>query len=250
MHHKEILDSISYAKRLQNAILPPLSEINENIPNSFIIYKPKDIVAGDFYWAEKTTNFYFIAAADCTGHGVPGAMVSMVCINALNRTVNELGIIETGKILDKVRELLLDVFKKSGEEIKDGMDISLCRIDKTNNEIQWSGANNPLWFFKNNELIEIKADKQPIGKSYDPKPFTSHIIKITSPIDFYMFTDGYADQFSASNKKMTKKKFKDLIIEIHDKPLDLQRRLVDDYFIGWKGNAEQIDDVCVIGIRV
>ncbi len=247
---KEIVDSITYAKRLQDAILPPLSEITENITESFILYKPKDIVAGDFYWAEKTKSYFFIAAADCTGHGVPGAMVSMVCSNALNRTVNEFGIIETGKILDNVRDLVLDTFKKSGEEIKDGMDISLCRIDKTNNEIQWSGANNPLWYFINNELIEIKADKQPIGKYDDPKPFTTHLLKLPIPTNFYMFTDGYADQFSSDDKKMTKKRFKDIVTSAQTKTMTEQKQIINDFFADWKKNADQVDDVCVIGIRI
>lgn len=248
--NKDIYDSITYAKRLQDAILPPLKEIEENIHENFVLYKPKDIVAGDFYWAEMTSNFYFIAAADCTGHGVPGAMVSMVCSNALNRTVNEFGIIETGKILDNVRDIVLDTFKKSDEEIKDGMDISLFRIDKVNNEIQWSGANNPLWYFVDGELIEIKADKQPIGKYDEPKPFTTHNLKLATPTNFYMFTDGYADQFSPDDKKMTKKRFKNLIVSSQTKTMGEQKQIINDYFDSWRGDSEQVDDVCVIGIRI
>jgi serine phosphatase RsbU (regulator of sigma subunit) len=248
--NKDITDSINYAKRLQDAILPPLKEVRENLPESFILYKPKDIVAGDFYWAEKTDHFYFIAAADCTGHGVPGAMVSMVCSNVLNRTVSEFGIVETGKILDNVRELVLDTFKKSGEQIMDGMDISLCRVDKKNSEIQWSGANNPLWYFIDNELIEIKADKQPIGKYADAQPFTSHSLKLPSGTNIYMFTDGYADQFSPADKKMTKKKFKEVVISSQNKTMNEQNKILSDFFESWKGNSEQVDDVCVIGIRI
>jgi serine phosphatase RsbU (regulator of sigma subunit) len=248
-HQKEIIDSITYAKRLQDAILPPLSEINENISENFVLFKPKDIVAGDFYWAEKTENYYFIAAADCTGHGVPGAMVSMVCSNALNRTVNEFGITETGKILDNVRELVLDVFKKSGEEINDGMDISLCRIANKNNEIQCSGANNPLWYFIDNELIEIKANKQPIGKYAATKPFTTHSLVLPSSTNLYMFTDGYADQFSSDDKKMTKKRFKDVVISVQAKTMAEQAKIINEFFENWRQNAEQVDDVCVIGIR-
>ncbi|OFY96635.1 MAG: hypothetical protein A3K10_11215 [Bacteroidetes bacterium RIFCSPLOWO2_12_FULL_31_6] len=248
--NKDITDSITYAKRLQDAILAPLAEIKANISDYFVLYKPKDIVAGDFYWAEKIENYYFIAAADCTGHGVPGAMVSMVCSNALNRTVNEFGITETGKILDNVRDLVLDTFKKSGEEIKDGMDISLCRIDKVNNEIQWSGANNPLWYFVDNELIEIKADKQPIGKYDEPKPFTTHTLKLPTTTNLYMFTDGYADQFSSDDKKMTKKRFKDIVTSVQNKTMTEQKQIINDFFVEWKKNAEQVDDVCVIGMRI
>ena len=249
-HQKEIIDSIRYAQRIQKAILPRRSEIHTVLPESFILYQPKDIVAGDFYWAEKTRDYYFIAAADCTGHGVPGALVSMVCSNALNRTVNEFGISETGKILDKARELVLDAFKKSGEEIKDGMDISLLRISKAGSEIQWSGANNPLWYFLNDELVEVKADKQAIGKNEAPQPFTTHHLELSKGTNLYLFTDGYADQFNASGKKMTKKKFKDLVISVQGKSMPEQKQVLTYFFENWKGPIEQIDDVCVIGIRM
>jgi len=162
--NKETTDSIKYAKRLQEAILPPLSFIKQYLPEHFVLYKPKDIVAGDFYWfyASPKEDCIYIAAADCTGHGVPGAMVSVVCSNALNRTVKEFGITDPGEILDKVRELVIETFEKSESEVKDGMDIALLQIkksDKENIEIQFSGANNPLWYVKKNELKEIKADK-------------------------------------------------------------------------------------------
>ncbi|MES2836229.1 MAG: tetratricopeptide repeat protein [Bacteroidota bacterium] len=256
-HQKEVIDSITYAKRLQKAILPPRSEIQQNLPHSFVLYKPKDIVAGDFYWADKIENFYFIAAADCTGHGVPGAMVSMVCSSALNRAVNEFGITETGKILDKVRELVVDAFKKSDDEIKDGMDISLCRIDKTNRIIQWSGAHNPLWYFVKNELVELKADKQPIGKYEFAQPFTTHNLELAQGTNLYLFTDGYADQFGGASpleeragKKMTKKKMKDLFVSVQDKTMSEQKQILENYFANWKQNTEQVDDVLIIGITV
>jgi Tfp pilus assembly protein PilF len=180
----EILDSITYAKRIQSAILPPQRIIKEFLPNSFILYKPKDIVAGDFYWLEPpidNSKPIMMAAADCTGHGVPGAMVSVVCNNALNRSVREYGLTEPGKILDKTREIVIEEFQKSDEEVKDGMDISLCCLN--NKTLSWSGANNPLWIVtKNNandvaELIEIKPDKQPIGKYADTKQFITHTIE-------------------------------------------------------------------------
>ncbi len=250
LQKKEIIDSITYAKRLQKAILPHRSQILDNIPQSFVIYLPKDIVAGDFYWAENVNDYYYIAAADCTGHGVPGAMVSMVCSNAMNRAVNEYMLTETGPILDKVRELVLTTFIKGGDDIQDGMDISLCRINKFTKEIQWSGANNSLWYFNNNELQEVKADKQPIGKYAYAKPFTSHIVQADINTNYYLFTDGFADQFGADEKKMTKKRFKDLIISVQEKDMATQKQLILEYFNTWKGDAEQIDDVCVIGITV
>ena len=161
---KEILDSITYAKRLQEAILPPFSLIQKHLPDSFIYYKPKDIVAGDFYWMEHKNNITFIAAADCTGHGVPGAMVSVVCSNALNRAVLEFNITEPGLILDKARELVLETFAKSDTDVKDGMDISLCAIHHSDNLVKWSGANNPLWYLQNNQIHELTASKQPSAK--------------------------------------------------------------------------------------
>ena len=197
----EIIESITYAKRLQQAILPPTDFIDKHIRNNFILYKPKDIVAGDFYWAENINDLIFIAAADSTGHGVPGAMVSVVCSNALNRTVKEFKVFETGKILDKTRELVLETFEKSISEVKDGMDISLLCIDVKNKSIFWSGANNPLWYIQDNEWKEIKADKQPIGKSDNPKPFTTHTIEYKDNSTFYLFTDGLADQFGGVHGK-------------------------------------------------
>ena len=198
---KEIIDSISYAKRLQEAILPPQEFINKHISNNFILYKPKDLVAGDFYWAESIGDLFFIAAADSTGHGVPGAMVSVVCSNALNRTVKEFGLTQTGKILDKTRELVVETFEKSASEVKDGMDISLLCIDAKNKTITWSGANNALWYIQNNELLIIKPDKQPIGKTENPSPFTTHEIEYNTNMTFYLFTDGFADQFGGEKGK-------------------------------------------------
>jgi serine phosphatase RsbU (regulator of sigma subunit) len=274
---KEILDSIHYAKRLQEAILPPLSFINEHLPNNFVLYQPKDVVAGDFYWAEMKDDKFFIAAADCTGHGVPGAMVSVVCSNALNRTVNEFGITDTGKILNKTRELVLETFAKGNAEVKDGMDISLLCIDKKNNKAFWSGANNPLWYidpvtscaphsvtsieFEKStasglesaqpEIKEIKADKQPIGKTDNPKPYTTHEIELKPGIQFYLFTDGYADQFGGpKGKKFKYKQLEELLLENANKNMQEQHQTLITKFSEWKGDLEQVDDVCVIGVRL
>ena len=269
---KEILDSIHYAKRLQEAILPPLHFINEHVPNNFVLYQPKDVVAGDFYWAEIKDDKFFIAAADSTGHGVPGAMVSVVCSNALNRTVNEFGITDTGKILDKTRELVLETFAKGNSEVKDGMDISLLCIDKSNNKVYWSGANNPLWYVKSSvtssavekstdtgldsarpdiQLIEIKADKQPIGKSEITKPFTAHEIALQDGMQFYLFTDGFADQFGGpKGKKFMYKQLENLLISISHESMEIQKQKLEDVFKNWKGDLEQVDDVCVIGVKI
>ena len=248
---KEIFDSISYAKRLQEAILPPKEFVNTHVANNFIYYQPKDIVAGDFYWAEKVGEKFFIAAADSTGHGVPGAMVSVVCSNALNRTIKEFKLTETGKILDKTRELVIETFEKSASEVKDGMDISLLCIDSKNKNIYWSGANNPLWYIQDNELKEIKADKQPIGKSDYPKPFTTHQIEYRENMTFYLFTDGLADQFGGPNgKKFKYKQFSDLLVKNNNLSQNQQAEIINKAFSDWKGDLEQVDDVCVIGIKL
>lgn len=257
---KEIIESITYAKRLQEAILPPQEFVNAHLPNNFILYKPKDLVAGDFYWAEHIGDLFFIAAADSTGHGVPGALVSVVCSNALNRSVKEFNLKDTGKILDKTRELVLETFAKSTSEVKDGMDISLLCIDPKNRKIFWSGANNPIWYIhhntnsdnsENKELFEIKADKQPIGKSDHEKPFTTHHIPYVENTTFYLFTDGFADQFGGPNgKKFKYKQLSELLLSVSSKPIKNQAKIIHAKFEAWKGNLEQVDDVCLIGLKI
>lgn len=259
--NREILDSITYAKRLQDAILPAVDYWHQTLPESFILYKPKDIVAGDFYWLEKHTvtngsvseDYIFFAAADCTGHGVPGAMVSVICCNALNRSVLEFNLIEPGKILDKTRELVISTFNKSVENVKDGMDISLGCLNVKTNQLLWSGANNPLWLVPSGskEIIEWKPDKQPIGTYADEKPFNTHSMVLEPNTTIYMFTDGYADQFGGENgKKFKYKQFKESVLAIHDRPMEEQKEHLETTFESWKGALEQVDDVCVIGIRI
>ncbi len=252
-NQKEIIDSITYAKRLQLAILPADNEIKKHLPDSFIYYHPKGIVAGDFYWMEHLDDVTYIAAADSTGHGVPGAMVSVVCSNALNRAVKEFGLRDTGKILDKTRELVLETFAKSGEEIKDGMDISLCGINASTYKMQWSGANNPLLYIKNKgaELLEIKADKQPIGKTDNPNPFTTHLLELQKGDTIYLMTDGYPDQFGGDKgKKYKYKQLEDLLLANSGKSLEEQKNILSQSFNNWKGSLEQVDDVTLIGIRI
>lgn len=249
--NKEILDSINYAKRLQDAILPSDNSVKQSLPESFILYQPKDIVAGDFYWFEQLEDLIFLAAADCTGHGVPGAMVSVVCSNALHRAVKEFNITDPGKILDKVRELVIETFEKSESEVKDGMDISLCTLNKTTGELNWAGANNPLWIISNGELKEIKADKQPIGVYYDIKCFTTHTIQLDKREVIYLFTDGFVDQFGGDNgKKFKSANFKKLLLSLENETMESQKRIISNVFERWKGDLEQIDDVCMIGVRI
>lgn len=249
--NKEITDSIQYAKRIQAAILPSNSIINESLPNNFIYYKPKDIVAGDFYWLEKLNDSILIAAADCTGHGVPGAMISVVCCNALNRSVREHQLIEPNQILIKTREIVIQEFEKSEEEVKDGMDISLCKINFHTNQLSWSGANNPLWIIRDGELLETKADKQPIGKFEIEKPFTQHVVEIHKNDKIYLFTDGYQDQFGGEKgKKFKAAKLKELLLSIQSEEMERQKEIINTTFENWKSDVDQVDDVCIIGIRI
>ncbi|MDF1672288.1 MAG: tetratricopeptide repeat protein [Vicingaceae bacterium] len=249
--NKEITDSIQYAKRIQNAILPPNKVVKEYLQESFIYYKPKDIVAGDFYWLEHSKNKVLFAAADCTGHGVPGAMVSVVCNNGLNRSVREYGLTDPGEILNKTREIVVQEFEKSEEDVKDGMDIALCSIE--GNKLQYAGAHNPLWIIRKDaeEIEEIKANKQPIGQFDNPEPYTTHPLELKEGDSLYIFSDGYADQFGGEKgKKLKTTNFKKLLLSIQTEPMEKQKQLIDEAFEKWKGNLEQLDDVCVIGVRI
>ena len=247
--NKEITASISYAKRIQSAILPDDKMIKDHFKDSFILYKPKDIVAGDFYWFDVIDGTTLIAAADCTGHGVPGALVSVVCNNALNRAVREFGLLKPSDILDKVTDLVIEQFEKSDEDVKDGMDIALCSIK--GNNLEYSGANNPLWIIRNKDIIETKAVKQPVGKFDKRAPFINHEITLNDSDSVYLFSDGYIDQFGGpKGKKLKAKPFRELLLSMNELSMESQKDLLDDKFESWRGDLEQIDDVCVIGVRV
>ena len=251
--NKEILDSIEYAKRIQTAILPPSKTVAELLKDSFVLYLPKDIVAGDFYWMDTLGDDIYFAACDCTGHGVPGAMVSVICNYVLNTSVNEFSLRSPGAIFDKSRELLVENFAKSDEDVKDGMDASMCALNFKNMTLQWSGANNPLWIYRiaTGTIEEYKPDKQPIGKGYELKPFTTHDIVLNSGDIIYVFTDGYADQFGGErNKKLTRSKFRELLLRLAQLPMDQQRNELLDFHNQYRGSQEQVDDICVIGVRV
>jgi len=249
LKNNETLDSIKYAKRIQSAILPSDNMLQKALPNSFVLYKPKDIVSGDFYWLEEIDGIKFFAVADCTGHGVPGAMISVICHNALNRAVREFYLLQPSRILDKTRELIVKEFEKSEESVSDGMDITLCCIK--DNKLQYAGAHNPLWICRNNELIETKADKQPIGKFEFSTKFTNHEIELQTGDLIYLNTDGYADQFGGpEGKKMKRKYLKSYLTEISSMPLVQQKSRLDTTFEEWKGTFEQIDDVCIMGVKV
>ena len=249
--NREILDSITYAKRIQTAILPADKFVKEHLKDSFIIYKPKDVVAGDFYWVEPIGNDVLFAVADCTGHGVPGALVSVVCHNALNRAVREFKLISPAEILDKTREIILNEFQKSDENVNDGMDISIGKLNLETKQLEWSGANSPLWIINQNEIIELAPSKQPIGQFTNYEPFKNSVVQLKSKDTVYLFSDGYADQFGGEKgKKLKSKKMKEIVLSIQNRSMSDQKIYLESFFEDWKSNLEQLDDVCVVGFRI
>jgi serine phosphatase RsbU (regulator of sigma subunit) len=247
-----IMDSIRYAKRIQQTILPRDVFIEKNLPQSFILYKPKDIVSGDFYWAERVANRIFIAAVDCTGHGVPGAFVSIVGYNSLNRTVMEFKLTKPGEILNKLNDLVVDTFvRHSDSDIKDGMDMSLLTIDQDTGAIEFAGAQNPLYIVNAEGLVEIKGNKQPIGSSLEAKYFDNHVVDAQKGDMLYLFSDGYIDQFGGpKGKKFMRKRFKEILQSIHQMDVQTQKLHLDNTIKDWMKDEDQLDDILVIGIRV
>jgi len=226
----------------------------------FILYKPKDIVSGDFYYAlsHKTTDSpvekFYMCTADCTGHGVPGAFMSMLNISYLNESIIEKNISKPSKVLDHIRTEIISSLNPEGseEESKDGMDCVLCAFDFENMELEYAAANNPLWLYRDGKLTEYKADKMPVGKYNDEmKPFTSNIVKLQPGDIVYTFTDGYADQFGGpKGKKFKYKQLEEKILEYASLPMDDQKQRLNDTIESWKGNLEQVDDILVIGIKI
>ena len=257
--NKHIMDSIRYAKRIQNAILPPDKYVKELLPKSFILYKPKDIVSGDFYWMTKKNNLVIYAAVDCTGHGVPGAFMSIVGNNQLNYAIDVKKAREASKILDSLNQGVVDTLREKGNEklglsgVKDGMDLALVVIDYKNMKAQFAGANNPLCLVRDNEMIQIKGDKMAIGGNFDdelPK-FTNHEIDLKKGDVLYTFSDGYPDQFGGHDgRKFMVKKFRELLLEIHKNPIEEQEQILEDRLEQWRGKEEQVDDIIVIGVKI
>ena len=246
----EILSSIEYARRIQLAIMPDESMVRQLLGDAFVFYLPKDIVAGDFFWVEEMDEKIFFGVCDCTGHGVPGAMVSVLCHNALSRSVLEFQERIPGKLLEKTREILIDSFSKSQENVQDGMDASVGYIDRTNNILLWSGANLPIWIIRKNNLIEYLPNKQAIGIESKEKPFITHEIPLEKGDVIYAFTDGYADQFGGElGKKLTRSKFKQLLVSIHSLPIAEQKIQLSQFYYRYKKEEEQVDDICILGIK-
>ncbi|HEC44377.1 MAG TPA: tetratricopeptide repeat protein [Bacteroides sp.] len=250
---QEITDSIQYASRIQNAILPPDSMLSK-LQEHFILYKPRDIVSGDYYWMTLKDNKTIVAVADCTGHGVPGAFMSMLGISFMNEIVNKSDETQANEIMNQLRGNVISSLGQTGEEgeAQDGMDMALCVIDTNAMKIQYSGAYNPLYIIRNNELLEFKPDKMPIGIYMEKSdPFSNHDIDVEIGDAIYMFSDGYVDQFGgARQKKFMTKNFKELLLRINKKPMKEQRDILDNTIQEWMGAVEQIDDILVLGLRI
>lgn len=249
---KEILDSINYAQRIQQALLPPLHEVKASLPQSFILFKPKDIVSGDFYWHANAKEQVLIAAADCTGHGVPGAFMSTIGIEKLNEAVKDSE--HPGTILNLVNQGLKKVLRQNSakDATRDGMDIALCAFHKNSGQLSYAGANRPIWIIRKDSAVleEIKATKASIGGFTDDEQlFETHSLALQPGDCVYIFSDGFADQFGQSNKKLMTKKFKEVLVSISARPVDEQRDFLDHFIEDWKSGVEQTDDILVIGIR-
>jgi serine phosphatase RsbU (regulator of sigma subunit) len=250
---QEIMDSILYAQRIQKAILPSSEEVHKILPENFILFLPRDIVSGDFYWMTRQNDYSVFAAVDCTGHGVPGAFMSMLGVSFLNEIVNNIRKLKANLILEQLRTLVKTTLSQSYEgETKDGMDIALCILNHKTNELQYSGAFNPLYLIRDNKLMEIKADRMPIGIYHDSEPnFTNNKIQLQKLDCLYIFSDGYVDQFGGSSgKKLLTKTLKEILLKIHSEPMARQKDVLYETLHQWKGDYKQVDDILMMGIRI
>jgi serine phosphatase RsbU (regulator of sigma subunit) len=253
----EIISSINYAQRIQSALLPPQAYITELLNDNFIFYKPKEIVSGDFYWIKQVNHYIILVCADCTGHGVPGAFMSMLGITCLNEIVESREITQANQILNEMRKEIKHSLRQTGnkEESRDGMDMALCVLDIKKNILQYSGANNPLYIITHNHedavLKEIKADPMPVGVHFSSdKSFTNHEVQLEIGDAFYIFSDGFADQIGGiNNHRFTSEKFKKLLLDIHDHPMYEQKEILEQTLSDWMGEHSQRDDILVIGVR-
>ena len=251
---KEITDSIIYAKRIQSAILPENNKFDAYFKDHFIYFKPKNIVSGDFYWFAEKNSKKYIAVADCTGHGVPGAFLSMLGISFLNEIINKDIVLSPNLILNELQRLILKTLStkmEDGMATRDGMDISICALDFVKNTFEYAGANNPLFLIRDGELEELKTDKMPIGLHIrNDRHFANHIIELKGNDRIYLFSDGYMDQFNSNYKRFSKVRFKNLISGIHNLPFDEQKTILQNTIENWQVDSEQIDDMLIVGFSV
>jgi len=250
----QILDSIHYAERIQSAILPPETNLSKHLRDHFLLFKPRDIVSGDFYWTMEKNNKLLVAVADCTGHGVPGAFLSMLGIASMNEIVNRSKILKPHKILEQLRDILIKSLHQTGTrgEAQDGIEIALCVIDLKNHTMEYSGANRPLYIVRKDSVEHFRPDRMPIG-IYEQEfvPFTNHSIKLQKDDGIYLFSDGYVDQLGGPLRKTFRvKKFRKLLVEIQDQSMESQKQLLLQNLKDWQGDVEQIDDILVMGIKI
>jgi serine phosphatase RsbU (regulator of sigma subunit) len=254
--NEDLLSSIQYARLIQEAILPSVDRFSSAVPASFVFHAPRDIVSGDFYWIQEYNNKTLIAAVDCTGHGVPGAFMSIIGNNALNAAVREEGLTTPSLILDYLNEAVSDTLRHKTEDtmgIRDGMDIALISLDLHNHTLEYAGAYNPLYIIRDGKLIELKGDKFPIGMSIDDqlRKFTNHHVELMAGDAIYIFSDGFADQFGGNfGKKFKYDNFRSLLFDVHQLPPSEQLRAVRKRFNDWKGDLMQLDDTLLIGLRI
>jgi len=251
-HQKSIMDSINYAQTIQNSLLPSSQILKTYLPEHFILFKPRDIVSGDYYWFSEQEKHYYVAAADCTGHGVPGAFMSMLGMALMNEIINKHPDIDPDSLLNELRSQIIVTLHQKGDPsaAKDGMDMVVCKVDRNNNRMLFAGANNSLYLVRKKELTEYKTDKMPVSIHLVMKPFTGHEINLKPGDSVYLFSDGYADQFGGPRgKKFKYQPFKSLLISISEKEMHEQGLQLDREFEQWKGDADQVDDVVVIGLK-
>ncbi|MFT4601762.1 MAG: transcriptional regulator with GAF, ATPase, and Fis domain [Arenicella sp.] len=251
--NKHITDSIIYAKRIQDATLPSIGKVRSYLDDAFVLFKPKDIVSGDFYWVEQVGDTVLFSVVDCTGHGVPGAFLSLIGHNSLNQIVNELNIIEPAKILYQLDKIVYKTLQNNLEEtnIKDGMDMAICAYNKKTKVLHFSGAYNPLYMIRNNVMMEIKGDKIAIGSGQTERQYKNEEIQMQTGDCIYLFSDGYADQFGGERgKKFKYSRFKDLLVTHHKQPMMRQHDILDMCIDDWQGDLEQLDDICIIGVSI
>lgn len=252
--NKEIMADIRYASRIQHAILPGIEFINKNMHEYFILHQPKNHVSGDFYWVSCRGNKKIVAVGDCTGHGLSGALMHMLSSAYLNEIISNGNFETASDILERLRDYIMRSLNQTGElgETQDGLDIALCIIDCENKKLQFAGANNPVYVIKNKELTEIKGNRMPVGIHINfDKPFTNHTVDLESNDQIYLFSDGYADQFGGSRgKKFRYRQFKELLVDISHKPMNIQKEILNNVHDKWRGSLEQIDDILVFGIKI
>ncbi len=249
---EQLTDSILYAKKIQDSLLPKEKILKKNFDESFIFYRASSIVSGDFYYFTETKKYFILVAADCTGHGVPGGFMTMLGLTLLREIAKREEVVKASQVLDIMREKVKYALKQEETSpVKDGMDVSFCAINKETLEMQYAGAINPLVLIQNGELKLYKADRMPVGVYYSEKPFTNHTIQLNKGDSIYLFSDGYTDQFNGvTDKKFTSKRFRKYILEISGKHMDIQKQLLENTFDKWRGDAEQIDDVLIMGVKI